>query len=172
MSIKTKDAIIINNKDTIINNNINNNINNINTDIDSDEIENQDEHNIDIYLEKEKHLHINEPWNKLTKIIKLKKITEYTIILGREHKLTNIEIKQLKKDLINYIDKKQLQKTKDVVYDKDIGQIKSIPNLLFNKTTKKFTIKRNDKQNSTIKSLGPKKINIAKKPLTDKIDTI
>ena len=45
-------------------------------------------------------------------------------------------------------------------------------NLLFNKTTKKFTIKRNDKQNSTIKSLGPKKINIAKKPLTDKIDTI
>ena len=172
MSIKTKDDIIINNKNTIINNKNNVNINtNINTNIDNS-TENDEEHNIDIYLEKEKHLHINEPWNKLTKIIKLKKITEYTIILGREHKLTNIEIKQLKKDLINYIDKKQLQKTKDVVYDKDIGQIKSIPNLLFNKTTKKFTIKRNDKQNSTIKSLGPKKINIAKKPLTDKIDTI
>ena len=75
-------------------------------------------------------------------------------------------------DIINYIDKKQLQKTKDVIYDKDMGQIKSIPNLLFNKITKKFTIKRNDKQNSTIKSLGPKKLNITKKPLTDKIDTI
>jgi len=60
----------------------------------------------------------------------------------------------LKKYLEESLDKKKLQCVKDVQYDKTTGKIKSIPNLHFNIATRKFTIKRNEKRVSTLKSLG------------------
>ena len=41
----------------------------------------------------------------------------------------------------------------NVQYDKDKGIIKSIPMLQFNTTTRKFTLKRNEKRTSTVKHL-------------------
>ena len=48
----------------------------------------------------------------------------------------------------------KLQRAKDVEYVKETGIIKSIPNLMFNQKTRKFTLKRCEKRQSTLKSLG------------------
>ena len=60
------------------------------------------------------------------------------------------------------LDKKLLQKVKDVIYDKENGIIKDIPGLIYNKQHKKFTIKNNLQSNkqshiTTLKTLIPKK---------------
>jgi hypothetical protein len=134
-----------------------------------------DASDIDLFLEKEINISKNEPWSKLDKNIKLKKLNDYANEIGDEYELTPVELKTLKKDLSSYIDKKQLQKVKDVTYDKENGVIKNIPNLKFNKNTRKFTIKKSDKHVSTTKSLGPKKNSSTKKNLSrekkEKIDT-
>ena len=89
---------------------------------------------IDLFLEKESNMNKNEPWNKLDKTIKLIKLNDYANNISKEHKLTGSELKSLKKDFINFLDKKQLQKSKDVNYDKETGIIKNIPSLQFNKS--------------------------------------
>jgi hypothetical protein len=91
-------------------------------------------------------------------------------LLTKEHKLNILEIKNIKKELHNALDKKQLQRIKDINYDKERGIINNIPNLQFNKITRKFTMKRSDKQVSTLKSLGPKKSPSIKKINKDKIE--
>jgi hypothetical protein len=131
--------------------------------------------NIDLFLEKESNMNKNEPWSKLDKTAKLKKLNDYANGISKENKLTAPELKTLKKDFSVYLDKKQLQKAKDVNYDKETGEIKSIPSLLFNKNTRKFTMKRSEKHVSTTKGLGPKKSSTKKAPIKekkDKIDTI
>jgi hypothetical protein len=55
------------------------------------------------------------------------------------------------------IDRKKLQRVKDVVYDKTNGSIKEIPALSYTKANKHFTLKNIDKRVSTLKSLAPKK---------------
>ena len=128
---------------------------------------------IDMILEKESNFNKSEPWSKLDKTLKISKLNDYVNVLTKEHKLTSLEIKSIKKDLHNALDKKQLQRVKDINYDKEEGVIHNIPNLHFNKNTRKFTMKRSDKQVSTLKSLGPKKnASTSKKTNKDKIDTI
>ena len=46
-------------------------------------------------------------------------------------------------------------RAKDVVYDKSIGAITSIPCLIYHAGFKKFTLKRCEKRQSTMKSLAP-----------------
>ena len=55
------------------------------------------------------------------------------------------------------LDKKKLQRVKDVSYNKETGEIKDIPALYFNKPTKHFTLKNVDKRVSTLRGLTPKK---------------
>ena len=55
------------------------------------------------------------------------------------------------------LDRKKLQRVKDVVYDKTNGSIKEIPALSYTKANKHFTLKNMDKRVSTLKSLAPKK---------------
>jgi hypothetical protein len=125
---------------------------------------------IDMILEKECNMNKSEPWSKLDKTIKLIKLNDYVSLLTKEHKLNILEIKNIKKELHNALDKKQLQRIKDINYDKERGIINNIPNLQFNKITRKFTMKRSDKQVSTLKSLGPKKSPSIKKINKDKIE--
>lgn len=126
---------------------------------------------IDMLLEKESNMNKSEPWSKLDKTIKLNKINDYINTLTKEHKLNSIEIKNVKKELHNALDKKQLQRIKDINYDKESGVINNIPNLHFNKNTRKFTMKRSEKQVSTLKSLGPKRsVSTKKSKDKDKID--
>lgn len=122
---------------------------------------------VDMLLERESNLNKAEPWSKIDKTVKLNKLNDYINSLTKEHKLNPTEIKTIKKELHNALDKKQLQRVKDVSYDKETGTINNIPNLHFNKTTRKFTMKRSEKQVSTLKSLGPKK-NLASTKRTNK----
>ena len=70
------------------------------------------------------------------------------------------------------LDKKKLQRVKDVIYDKVVGIIKDIPALSYTKQTKHFTLKNIDKRVSTLKSLTPKKAQgtIKNKVIVDKND--
>ena len=63
------------------------------------------------------------------------------------------------------MNRKKLQRVKDVIYDIETQVIVNIPALIINKQTKKYTIKSLDKKVSTLKSLAPRKIkNKDKKP--------
>ena len=112
--------------------------------------------NMDKFLEREISFNKLETWGKLDKTVKIEKMNKYIDELIQKYNLSIDEISSLKEYLIACIDKKNLQKVKDVVYDKEAGLIKNIPALDFNNTTRKFVLKR-DKHVSTIKSLAPKK---------------
>jgi hypothetical protein len=114
--------------------------------------------NIDRLLEREKLHNKSETWNKLDKTVKIQKLHQYAEKYGREHALPVKEIKSLKIFFVTCMDKSKLQKTKEVIYDKDSREITSIPALHFNGPSHSFTLKNLDvKRVSTIKSLTPKR---------------
>ena len=114
---------------------------------------------IDRFLEKERKMNRAEPWGKLDQTQKMKKIEQFVITFKRnEQQIDEHEQTLLKKYLKECINKKRLQRVKDVLYDKEKGIILSIPNLIYNKSRQRYTLKRSDKRMSTLKSLGkPKK---------------
>jgi hypothetical protein len=117
-------------------------------------------HNLDKFLENEKNSSENEPWCKLNKTIKIKKITEYVIDdYKQQHELDELECENLIKFLKDCLDRKKLQRIKDVIYDKENGTIKEIPALTYVRTTKHFTLKNIEKRISTLKSLPQNKSN-------------
>ena len=113
--------------------------------------------NLDKFLENEKNNNNNEPWCKLNKTIKTKKLQEYVEIYKEQNNLNQEEGDQLFLFLKDCIDRKKLQRVKDVIYDKENGTIKEIPALCYVKSNKHFTLKNIDKRVSTLKSLAPKK---------------
>jgi hypothetical protein len=113
--------------------------------------------NLDKFLEDEKNNNVNEPWCKLNKTIKTKKILEFVEKYKSEKNLDQEEEKVLLTFLKDCLDRKKLQRVKDVVYDKTNGSIKEIPALSYTKANKHFTLKNMDKRVSTLKSLAPKK---------------
>ena len=113
--------------------------------------------NLDKFLENEKINNVNEPWCKLNKTIKTKKILDFVEKYKTDKNLDNEEEKILTTFLKDCLDRKKLQRVKDVVYDKTNGSIKEIPALSYTKSSKHFTLKNIDKRVSTLKSLAPKK---------------
>jgi hypothetical protein len=114
---------------------------------------------IDNILENEKINNKNEAWNKLDKTVKIQKLHIFAEKYGKDNTLPIKEIKNLKLFFNDSLNKNKLQKTKDVIYDKEKGIVQSIPSLTFNQTNRNFTLKNLDaKHVSTIKSLTPKKI--------------
>ena len=113
--------------------------------------------NLDKFLESEKINNVNEPWCKLNKTVKTKKLVDFVEKYKNDNNLDNEETKLLASFLKDCIDRKKLQRVKDVVYDKTNGSIKEIPALSYTKANKHFTLKNIDKRVSTLKSLAPKK---------------
>lgn len=113
--------------------------------------------NLDSFLEEDKQTSSNEPWIKLNKTTKLIKFQEFVEKYSIDNKLNQDETTDLFKFLSTNLDRKRFLKTKEVNYDKDSGVIISIPSLFYNSSNKKFTLKRSDKRQSTLKSLAPKK---------------
>ena len=114
---------------------------------------------IDDFLKKECNENNKQPWSKLSKLIKNKKIDDYVNKYKVDNPdliLTDTELNTMKKYLKQQIENKKLSKVKDIVYNKDEGNIQNIPNLDFNKQTRKFTLKQ-EKKVSTLKSLAPKR---------------
>ena len=120
--------------------------------------EHHNENTIDIdkFLEEEKESNTKSTWNKLNKINKINKLYLYAEKYGEEHKLSLVEIKELKKYLKLSLDRKKLQNLKEVSYDKENGVITKLVNLNYNKNTKKFTLRNIEKKTSTIKNLQKK----------------
>ena len=113
---------------------------------------------IDKLLEREKNHNKSETWNKLDKTVKIQKLHHFAEKYGREHALPVKEIKALKAFFVACMEKSKLQKTKEVIYDKESREITSIPALYFNSGSHSFTLKNMDnKRVSTIKSLTPKR---------------
>jgi hypothetical protein len=115
--------------------------------------------NLDKFLESEKINNSNEPWCKLNKTIKSRKLIEFVNLYKEQQNLDEDESTVLTAFLKNSLDKKKLLRVKDVIYDKDSGTIKEIPALIYTKANKHFTLKNVDKRVSTLKSLSLKKGN-------------
>lgn len=113
--------------------------------------------NLDKFLEEEKNNNKNEPWSKLNKTIKTQKLMTYVEKYKQENELNIEETELLVLFFKDCLDNKKIYRVKDVIYDKEIGVIKEIPALVYNKLNKHFTLKNIDKRISTLKSLPPKK---------------
>jgi len=110
--------------------------------------------NIDLILDIENENSKRESWNKLDKSEKMHKITNYINKITPEYKLTKEEINSLKIFFSQTLDKKVLQRNKDVIYIKESGILENIPTLHFNNATRNFTL-RKIQQSSALKTLGP-----------------
>jgi len=113
--------------------------------------------NLDKFLENEKINNAGEPWSKLDKTAKIKKLTVFADKYKEQNNLSQLEYQQLISFFRDCLDKKKLQRVKDVNYNKETGEIKDIPALHFNKPSTHFTLKNVDKRVSTLRGLAPKK---------------
>ena len=113
--------------------------------------------NLDKFLENEKINNASEPCSKLDKTAKIKKLSLFADVYKTQNNLSDDDYNRLISFFRDCLDKKKLQRVKDVSYNKDTGEIKDIPALYFNKPTNHFTLKNVDKRVSTVRGLAPKK---------------
>ena len=114
--------------------------------------------NLEKFLEDEKNHNQKEPWSKLDKTVKTKKMLSFAEEYCKEKTLDETESDLLIQFLKDCLDKKKLNRVKDVIYNKETGFIKEIPALFYNKASRHFTLKNVDKRVSTLKSLPPKRV--------------
>jgi hypothetical protein len=126
--------------------------------------------NLDKFLENEKITNSNEPWSKLDKTDKIKKLFLFADNYKVLNNLSDTEYEQLIIFFRDCLDKKKLQRVKDVNYNRETGEIKDIPALFHNKSSNHFTLKNLDKRVSTLKGLTPKKKQGTAKNLKNKND--
>ena len=74
--------------------------------------------NLDELIKKDKINSEKLPWSKLNKTMKISKINDFVINYSKENKMNEKEKEDLQKLLQDSLNKKLLQKAKDVVYDK------------------------------------------------------
>ena len=129
-------------------------INNSNT---SGPIVKENIENIDNFLSMEKQHNQKQPWCKLGDGTKIKKLHEYINELFLKNKDNDERKKRLKVYLKKCLERKKLQRVKDVQYNVSTGKIINIPGLKLNKDKNKYTLKNVDKKTSTLKSLAPKR---------------
>lgn len=114
------------------------------------------------FLENESSANKNETWSKLNKTQRILRLDTYVIILKAKHNLNDNESNNLKTYLHRCVERKNLSKTKEVIYNKEKNIIENIPLLIFNEDTRHFILKKDDKHVSTVKSLPPDKKSKAK----------
>jgi len=115
---------------------------------------NDDTTSIDNFLEKEKKHNKKVAWARLDRTQKLNKIYSFVDTYSIKNNLTDKEIEELKNYLTTALDRKKLQKVSEIKYNKDTSIIDDIPILIFNNSSRKFTLKRSEKRSSTLNSLG------------------
>jgi hypothetical protein len=108
-------------------------------------------------LETEKQTNKLAAWNKLDKTSRVQKLHAFAEKYGREHGFPVKDIKNLKVFFTNSLDKGKLNRAKDVVYDRELREVKSVPSLHFNSESKAFTLRNLEdaKRVSTLKCLTP-----------------
>ena len=129
-----------------------------------------DLNSLDKFLETEKTTNSAEPWSKLDKTDKIKKLLVYAETYKNQKNLDENAFNCLVSYLKDCLDRKKLVRVKDVIYDKETGLIKDIPGLTHTKGNN-FTLKVIDKRVSTLKSLAPKKVKTAKNKVDNEDDS-
>jgi hypothetical protein len=93
-----------------------------------------------------------EPWNKVERSTKLRKLFQYAEKYGFETSMNPKEIQSLKTFFTSSLNKGRLLKIKEVNYNIEKGIIISVPGLQYNNNTKNFTIRNIEaKHVSTVK---------------------
>lgn len=127
---------------------------------------------LDDFLMKEMANNKKQPWSKLSKTDKIKKLNKYIVdVLKQKHDLTDIERNNLKRFMLNLLDRKKMTKNNEIDYDEETGVIKDIYVISFDQVSRKFSINKTPSTNSK-KSVSTKKKTIKKKDNKEKIDTI
>jgi len=98
------------------------------------------------------------PWNKLNKSLKLKRIMDFANKIQVNDQLDETKTEQLKQMLKDTLERKCLQRVKDVMYDIEKEEITSIPALVC--VQQKYTL-RTDAV-SPLHSLAPKNKTVKK----------
>lgn len=109
---------------------------------------------INSFLVDESNANKAETWTKLNKTQKLLRLNNYVeTILKSKYNLSNDEVSNTKNYLQKTIERKNLSKAKEVVYNKEENFIINIPFLIFNEDSRIFILKKDDKHISTVKCL-------------------
>ncbi len=127
---------------------------------------------LEIFLQKEKQMNlVNGSWSKLSKSLKMKKMTDYVDMYKEEHDLTDENTEMLRDFLKECVNKNMIQKAKDISYDKHTGKLKKINSLSYNAQRGKFTLKNTDgvKRMSTLKHMGKRPVKSTEKKESIKI---
>jgi hypothetical protein len=104
------------------------------------------------FLENESKSNKAEPWCKLNKTIKLKKMMDFSLKYKEINSLSDEDYNKLNIFLKDCLNRKKLLKVKEVIYDKVNGVIIEIPVLIKNEAKKRFTLKHSlNKKVSTTK---------------------
>ena len=106
---------------------------------------------IDNFLESEKATNNTEQWCKLNKSVRLEKLIQFASEYATKNGFSPEDENLLVQFFRDCLDKKKLNKVKDVVYNKVTGNITDVPLLVFNKGTKSFTLKKIVKNSTTLK---------------------
>lgn len=94
------------------------------------------------------------PWNKLERGQKLQKLNDFALHYGSEKGFSEEQVGRLKESLKDRLNRRQLQKTKDVAYDKTNGTVTRIDCLVCN-ADGTFSFRNTDSV-SPLVSLAPK----------------
>ena len=90
------------------------------------------------------------PWNKLEKGVKMNRLLLFIKSQREEHTLTEQQSKELKNLLFKACENGLFNKISDVEYDESKAEIKSIKNLEFNESSKKYKIKTGGTKNRSV----------------------
>ena len=107
----------------------------------------------------------NQTWNKIEKTFKITKLYEYVDSCVEQQLLLPEHAENLKKQLKEKINRKQLQRSKDVCYDKERGKVTAVAALHFD-SAKGYSFKNTDAV-SPLLSLAPKNKTVRKNPLNE-----
>lgn len=121
-----------------------------------DTIETKTTETLDDFLNRKKVVVTNKTWSQLNKMTKLEKLYSYVDDISTDENLSSKDIDDLKKYLRVCLDRKLLQRMKDISYDKETEKITKINGLIIKKgklmdKEKKFTLKNSDKKTGTKK---------------------
>jgi len=114
-----------------------------------------DFNSLDKFLEDNNLQNLNENWAKIDNNTKYKKLVVFAKKYVETNGLDEEVLNTLTLFLKDSLDNKQLQRVKDVQYDKVNKEIKDIPPLTYNEETKIFSLKIDKNRIHTLKSLPP-----------------
>jgi len=89
------------------------------------------------------------PWSRLPKIERVQKLNDFCLRHAETEGLSEEVSSILSKYLRTALDQRRIHRAKDVVYDKDSGEITSIPGLKYHAKTGRYTLKREEPEKRT-----------------------